>query len=166
VLAITLVDGLRREWLRAAGLVAFSGLTVVGLVDLTSFPPQQFTNVGPVGPLERTLADVGVNHVVAGYWTAYKLAYESDGRIVVSPTFADRRPQWSREVESSPSMAIVYAKNELSRADETATLAQQRLSSLGLSSRRIDLHDFVVVLPGGPVSKAQIGADALPPVVS
>ncbi len=166
VLAMTLVDGLRREWLRAAGLVAFSALTIVGLFDLTSYPPRQFTNVGPVGPLERTLADVGVNHVVAGYWTAYKLAYESDGRIVVSPTFADRQAQWSAEVDSSPRIAIVYAKNTLTRAEDTATMAQQRLSALGLSSRRIDLQDFVVVVPDGPVSKAQIGTDALPPVVS
>jgi hypothetical protein len=107
-----------------------------------------------------------VRYAIAGYWTAYKLAFESDERIVVSSTFGDRQPQWAAEVAAAPRVALVYAKNSVSHATETAALAQQRISALGLTSRAVELKDYVVVFPDGPVSSAQIGADALPPFVS
>jgi hypothetical protein len=162
ILAITLVDGLRSDLVRSLALIGFAALTWVGLAQIRTLPSRVFTNVAPMGQLEQLLADNNITRVVSGYWTGYKLAYQTDERVLVATTFVDRRPQWRQAVLESPEIVYVYPRSPGGNADQLATLAQQRMAAVGVPSRRVDLDDYTVLLPEGHVTPDQIGADALP----
>mgnify|MGYP005850441333 CR=1 FL=1 len=58
------------------------------------------------------LEAIGISRVYAGYWTAYALAFESRGSILVSPRFGpattDRMPESTLAVEHAPASEIAF----------------------------------------------------------
>lgn len=80
---------------RAVALVAVLALTANGVAGMTRLqgpPGEPFEDVSPepVMALVAALDELGADHVHADYWVAYRLTWETEGRIVASP-LRDRR---------------------------------------------------------------------------
>lgn len=63
-----------------------------------------------LGPLESALRREGVRHVYADYWTAYRLAFESEETLIATPIPGDdlvRYLPYQKQVAADPSPAIV-----------------------------------------------------------
>ncbi len=86
-------------------------VVLIGCTLATTWTLHQIAEVHPAAALTDQLAaellDQGIEHVYAGYWTAYLLVWE-DERIAASPDEFDRRPDWSLEVRSADRVAYVF----------------------------------------------------------
>ncbi len=97
---------------------------------------------GPLDELLGTLTTRGVRHVYTDYWTAYRLAFESDERIVATPIPGDEAVRYSPylwEVARDPSTAIVV------RAPRAECL-EAFLEATGTPHRRVVSSPFTVFL--------------------
>jgi hypothetical protein len=74
-----------------------------------------------MGPLIRFLEEHGANRVLADYWVAYRLSFESDERVIATSTRFVRYPPHDRLVRRSayPSRVFVegQVKERLARGD-------------------------------------------------
>lgn len=77
-----------------------------------------------MGPLIRTLEAHGADRVLASYWIAYRLSFESRERIIATSTGFSRYPRWDRLVRESPHPSYVFvadsSKDHRARAQLTA----------------------------------------------
>ncbi len=96
---------------RAIALAAGIAVAALHAVDLAKTEPQEnWPTTGTVAPLIRTLNEIGIQDVYTGYWTAYRLAFESGERIrpgIFGVEAADRYPDYTRAVDLSKSPAVV-----------------------------------------------------------
>lgn len=123
---------------RAAYVVlpAALGLTVVGLVRLED-TRELLTTPPDLGPALAVLEREGATRVLADYWIAYRISFESGERIVATSTGFVRYQPHDRLVRSSRDPARVFAAGgALERA------ARARLVREGF--RRVPAGRFVV----------------------
>jgi 4-amino-4-deoxy-L-arabinose transferase-like glycosyltransferase len=122
-------------------LAAAAGLSVAGLAKLESqgrFAPhapdvRMSTNLGPlVNLLERECAD----RVLANYWVAYPITFESRERVVATSTGFVRYVPHDRLVRSSPHPARVFVAGTAAES-----LARPTLEARGY--RRLVVPGFV-----------------------
>ena len=70
-----------------------------------------------LGPLIHELADDNVRYVYAGYWIAYRIAFESDERILATPTDFIRYAPMDETVRAQQRIAYVFVEGA---SDDTA----------------------------------------------
>jgi hypothetical protein len=120
VLALLAAAPLRGPGAAALALAGALGLSVHGLVRIEDAPRYQ-TRTGHVdvpddlSPLLRALEARGARTVVAEYWLAHRITFESREEIVAT---SSRVPEFTRVVEASadPAHAIVAGTADESRA--------------------------------------------------
>lgn len=128
--------------LAVAAVLALTANGVAGMTGLAGPPGEPFEDVSPepVTPLVAALDDLGADHVFADYWVAYRLTWETGGRIVASPLTDVRDPVLDDAVRTAPAPALVTAvrcERRLQAALESA--------GVGFTERRVaGVWDVVV----------------------
>jgi hypothetical protein len=125
-----------------AGLAAAFALSVAGLVVM-----ERQDRFAPIAPDVRVPADLspvlavlereGQRRVLANYWIAYRIGFESDERIVATSTGFVRHEPTDRLVRSSPRPARVFVEGS----------AEERRAGPGLLARgfrRVEAGGFAV----------------------
>lgn len=148
-------------------VLATAALVVFHVVGIARAPVQDdFLNLpttGRAAPLVRALEDRGLHDVYAGYWTAYRLAFESQERIRAA-TFgtgtdrADRYPAYAIEVARSNNPAVVL------RGEDLETFAEY-LRNRGAPHKllRMGLHVVFWDLPPDVVEQIRLLRSPPPP---
>jgi hypothetical protein len=110
VVALLLAEGLRRTSVAGVALAAACALTVTGLVRMEDSSRYQ-TRTGHVDipddlrPLLDELDERGERNVVAEYWVAERITFESGERIVAN---SSRYPKFTVRVGADASPAYVF----------------------------------------------------------
>ncbi|MGH9225839.1 MAG: hypothetical protein ACRD2W_19095 [Acidimicrobiales bacterium] len=96
----------RRGWfgVATAGLVAVATLVTFPASPL---PTADGARIPDTGPAHALLRDMGVTHAFADYWIAYRLTFEADERIMVTPHYLVRYQPYLDEVRAAPKPAYV-----------------------------------------------------------
>ena len=111
IACLLLARWVRRWWHEAALATALVGCTAVTLAVMElPVQPRESSRRLPVSmdPLVAATDRLGVRHVFADYWIAYRLAFESQERVVATPFFVDRHPAFTTRVRADPAAAYVY----------------------------------------------------------
>lgn len=142
VSALLLGRVLARPGVAAAGLAAALALTVAGLVRMERdglYQPlaPDVRIPADIGPLVSTLERERADRVLANYWIAYRLSFETGERILATSTGFVRDLRADRIVRRSPHPAQVFLAGS-----RTETAARPRLRALGY--RRLVAGGFVV----------------------
>ena len=108
---------------QAAAVIALLAVTahgLAGMVDLHGPPGEPFEDVSPqaVAPLVRALDNVPADRVFADYWVAYRLTWETEGRIVATPLAPVRDDRIDDEVRSADRPVFVEARRCEGRIQE------------------------------------------------
>jgi hypothetical protein len=98
----------------AAAVVAVLAVTALGVSRMTELhgpPGEPFEDLSPVpvDDLAAALDRLDVRTAFADYWVAYRLDWETGGRIVASPVDPVRDPRLDAQVRRSPRSAFVAA---------------------------------------------------------
>lgn len=136
--------------------VAIAALVAVGAVTTTAtLSSMRDVQFGPEDPddLIEALDDRGIDHLYTNYWVGYPLAW-ADDELVVSPNFADRRPDWSAEVRAAPRVAYVFWLPQLDDAQRAADLIP-RIDEIGIDEQ-FDVGGYRVVVPATNVAPEQL----------
>lgn len=141
VTALLFGRALSRPRIAVIGLIVLLALTVAGLVRLerdgTFRPPAPDVRIPvDIGPLVSTLERERAHRVLANYWIAYRLSFETGERILASSTGFVRDLQADRIVRSSPNPAYVFLAGS-----RTESAARSRLEARGY--RRLLAGGFV-----------------------
>ena len=128
----------------AAGLAAALALSIAGLVEMDrdgEFHPlaQDVRVPSDVGPVIEVLEREGQTRVLANYWIAYRLTFESDERVIATSTGFVRYQPHDQRVRRSSYPARVYVQG--SRVEE-----QARDALLARGYRRTPADGFVVYI--------------------
>jgi 4-amino-4-deoxy-L-arabinose transferase-like glycosyltransferase len=94
------------------------------------------------GPLIDALEAHHVTRFEADYWIAYRVAFETDERIIGSPRTFKRWPAFDRAVAADPHPAAVFVRRSAGGPTYRRGLVQ-----LGIDFERYDAGDFVVYQP-------------------
>ena len=127
VLALLLSEGMRRPRVAAVGLAAACVLSVTGLARMEDSARYQ-TRTGLVdvpddlGPLLDALEERGDRTVVADYWVAERITFESRERIVAN---SHRYPKFTARVEASESPAHVFVAGTAAEERERPRLVAE-----------------------------------------
>jgi hypothetical protein len=133
----------------AVTAVALAALAVASVAGLVGYERQRIYQPGgstdvavpaDVGPVLAMLEREGVDRVLANYWIAYRLTFESDERVIASPSGFWRYRPYRDAVRADPRPGRVFAVG--SRVEP---LERARLISQGY--RRLRAGDFIVYLP-------------------
>ena len=140
----------RRSVAIACALAALSAVGIA-LLDRRDAPAAYSDGVAvpaDIGPLLRTLEDRGVRHVLADYWIAWRIVFESDeeiiaakgeGRLRRGAEEQGRHPAFYRAAVADPNAAYVF----LAGSEREPRL---RARLLGAGYRPLRTGDFVVYL--------------------
>lgn len=135
-----------------------TGMTALGLFQLRDVP---VGFVPPVEPLVEVLDREDVDHVVAGYWLAYKLAWETEERIIASPVFANRYPAYMEEIRRADTIGYVYNLYEPSQK-ESAQALRLTLEGRGLEYEEFPVDGYTVVVPAEALLPEEVPEPAVP----
>jgi Dolichyl-phosphate-mannose-protein mannosyltransferase len=111
--ALLLGRALTRPGLAAAGLAIALAVSVVGLRALERqdlFTPEVHEGgvTTDIGPLVDRLESEGVGRVLANYWLAYRISFESDERVIATSTGHVRYEPHDRLVRRDARAAYVF----------------------------------------------------------
>jgi hypothetical protein len=139
-----------RRWATTAVIAVLAAVvSAAGLVhmrDATSAfaggkpVPADFTS------LEQALRAHEITRAWADYWIAYRVIFETRGRVIVAPTSTDRFPAYTALVEAAPSSADVFLAGS-----RTAAAFAAGLDARGVASSRFSAGPWVVFVPARPV---------------
>jgi 4-amino-4-deoxy-L-arabinose transferase-like glycosyltransferase len=143
---------------RVAVLVLAATLLVTGIglqriYAVSELEPSGYRvgNVGDLGPAIAELDRLGVDRVHGDYWVAYRLAFETEERIIATPSWGiDRYPPYTDAVRASPRSAWVVDAG----AQRDALLAA--LARLGVPAEVRPAGEFTVVVPARPVTPEEL----------
>jgi hypothetical protein len=124
--------------LAAAAFVVAGAISVAGLVQLERqgrYAPLRVP--ADIGPVLTVLEEHGVDRVLANYWLAYRITFESEERIVASPSGFWRYRPYRDAVRAAPRPARVFV-------DGWKVEQRERDSLLSRGYRRIVTDGFVV----------------------
>jgi hypothetical protein len=160
-----------------AVLGAALALTVATLERMDTYfetvPAQPPVAPRDLEPLVSTLDDLGLDRVYADFWLAYRLAFETDERIIAAQNkFTEvtleggqavasrhpfiRWPPYEREVEAARHGFVLFRESVATGADrQPGPEAEARVEELGrfvaklrsYGYRRVDVGPFVVYAP-------------------
>jgi 4-amino-4-deoxy-L-arabinose transferase-like glycosyltransferase len=137
----------------AVSVVTLHRMQVWFRTDVDQFPP---STPRSLAPLEATLRRLGVSRVYANYWIAYRLAFDSDERIIATNDQFDHAVVRDGQVTPVPSPDVRYRDYQrrvaasrhgfvFFRADEANTPIVPLLRRRGY--RRVVVGPFVVFAP-------------------
>lgn len=99
---------------RRTAAVALAGLVGIHLAGLVASPPNRYIGdsavTGSLEPLVRDLEKEKIRTAYADYWTAYRLSFESDERVLATPFPTDelvRYPPYRQAADADPNPAVV-----------------------------------------------------------
>jgi hypothetical protein len=145
--------------LTAAILVTSLGLYRVQVVSEAAGAPHLVGVVDSLDELVRVLDREGVDAVHADYWIAYRLAFETDERIIGSPSAgALRYPPYDDRVRHADRAAWIVATGS---SQEEAM--RGRLDELGVGFRVLPAGDLSVVLTDRNVQPEELPNEARTP---
>jgi hypothetical protein len=135
----------RKAVFQAGLLAVFVALSVVGIRGLGSEEPRHLG--ADIGALRRA----GVHQAWAGYWTAHRLAFESDGGITSASALIVRHQPYVDAVARSTRPAWLYPTD-----DPRAPALVAALTSLGVPAREVRTEHFDAVVAGRRVDPGQV----------
>ncbi|MGZ4715660.1 MAG: glycosyltransferase family 39 protein [Acidimicrobiales bacterium] len=145
--------------LAAAVLVTGLGLWRVQVVSEAAGAPHLVGVVDSLDEVERVLDREGIDAVHADYWIAYRLAFETDERIVASPSAgALRYLPYEDRVRHADRTAWIVASGSV---QEQAM--RQRLDDLGVGFRVVPAGDLSVVITDRNVQPEELPNEARTP---
>jgi len=147
-LALASVWLVRRPW---AGIAVAAASAVVSVIVLD---PMGFEPPRHVGADLATLERGGVDRVWADYWFAYRLAFESDRRLVASSSVSSREPSVFAAVAADPTPAFLYPRRD--------PRIRRLLRAVDLPHRLVRTPHFVVVVFDGTVDPLALPAGIAP----
>ena len=130
----------------AVAVAALAAASVAGLVGYERqriYEPGASVDVpvpADIGPLVELLEARGVDRVLANYWIAYRLTFESEERVIASPFGFWRYRPYRDAVAAEPRPAHVFAVGSRVEPRE-----RSRLSDRGYT--RVRAGEFIVYLP-------------------
>ncbi|MBW3615561.1 MAG: glycosyltransferase family 39 protein [Actinobacteria bacterium] len=140
-----------------AAVVGLSVLGVLRIADATAPPAPDVAMPHHAGPLVQFLERHGMDRVYANYWVAYRVAFESDERIIATPADASARYQPYVEAlrrAEAPAYAFPAGSQQVPQFEAG-------LSALGVPYQRWEVAEFVVLRPERQVEWAEVlGAGA------
>jgi hypothetical protein len=140
--ALLLATLLRRPAAAAAALALAVAATAVYLVRLEDEGRYRYLGQpAEIGPLVSLLEREGEDRVLADYWIAYRLVFESDRRIIATSTGFVRNAEYDRLVRSSPAPAHVHVAGS---PDDRA--AAEELRARGY--RRVEVDGWAAYVHG------------------
>jgi hypothetical protein len=123
--------------------------------------PYRVGNVGDLDEAIRVLDANGITAVFGDYWVAYRIDFETDERIIASPSWGiDRYERYTRTVRASPRSAWVVLPG-----DQEAAL-RAALQGLGVGAQFLPAGELVVVVPDRPVMPEQVPEAARRPLTT
>jgi hypothetical protein len=129
-------------------LVGLGRMYVISEVDDLGY---RVGNVGDLVPVIDVLDRAGVDAVYADYWVAYRLAFETEERVVVATTWGV--PRYAPYVESvRASDRSAWVVDDGVQLDEL----RRGLERLGVQAEVIDAGDFAVVIPERNVDTMEV----------
>ena len=145
--------------LAGALVVTSIGLVRVQTVSEAQGPPHLVGVADNLDELVRVLDREGVHFVHADYWIAYRLAFETDERIIASPSAgALRYPPYDDAVRQADQAAWVIDPGS---SQEQAL--RDRLDELGVGYRVVPAGEFSVVLTDRNVQPEELPNEARAP---
>jgi len=142
---------------RAVALAAVLAVTANGVAGMTRLqgpPGEPFEDVSPqdVSTLVLALDTLEVDRVFADYWVAYRLTWETEGRIVATPlaNVRDRRIDELVRASDDPAFVVVTAK-----CGEALARALERHGTTPFVTPVDRIWD--VVVPADPVLPEELG---------
>lgn len=154
-----------RRWLGAAlaSIVVATSLTTMSMVRLHDLSENGGTvyrvgNVPDLDQVEAVLDEQGITRVWSDYWVAYRLVFETDGRIVSSPAAGIRRfePYTDELRRTDRTDPIAWVSLEGVQSDALV----EAMIGLGVRYRRFDLDHFLVLIPDRPVAPEELPESA------
>lgn len=155
VLALLLAVGLTSRWRQVTGLTFALISSVAGLAVLTSWserhPFEYALTSADLGPAIAVLDEHNVSAAWAGYWTSYRLTFETGEQVIVASLGQVRYRPYQAQVRQHPAPAFVLNAN--SEQDEALGSA---LAKEGVGFTRVPAGRFVVYLPDRSVDPAVV----------
>lgn len=147
------------RWVPPAGLAVLLSLTVVGLGRMdgagVAAPYAPDVHVPEdLGDLEALVDDLGVEHAYADYWLAYRLTFETEEEVLVSPLYVTRRREIDAAVRADPAAAYLFVRTSATY-DAFAGWCREAAPPCRFEER----GDFAVALPGRPVVPEEVPVD-------
>jgi hypothetical protein len=146
---LLLVHAARHPIVQVALLVGALTLSVYGVNRIrccTSPAAPDIAMPRRTGPLIKALEAHHVKHFKADYWIAYRVAFETDERIIGSPRFFVRSPPFDRAVAADPAAPVVFVTKS-----GVGPNYHRGLVRLGIDFERYYAGDFVVYKPARPI---------------
>lgn len=149
VLALLLAAGATKVLRQPLAQLAVLGVVVVtsvasiaGVIDFGRRNPGHH-DLTPLklGELADTLEREGIRTVVADYWIAYSLSFESKERIIATPTGRSRYRPYQEKVAAAGARNYVFFDGQ----SEAATL-ESAAQAAGVGHRRLVVGRFVVLM--------------------
>ncbi len=157
---LLLVYAARYPVLQVLFLVGALGVSVDGVHRLrccTAPAAPDVTMPRRVQPLVDALAAHHVTHFYGDYWIVYRVAFETDERIVGSPRSFKRFPPYDRATAADPKPAAVFVARSALGPEY-----QRGLTRLGIAFDRYPAGDFVVYQPARNVDFERVLAAGTP----
>ena len=148
---------------RAAAVLLAAALVVTGLglwrlqtVSEASGPPHLVGMLDSLDEVVSVLDHEGIHAVHADYWIAYRLTFETDERIIASPSAgALRYPPYGDAVRNADQAAWIVTSGS---SQEQAM--RDRLDELGVGYRVVPAGEFSVVLTDRNVQPEELPNEA------
>lgn len=139
-----------------AGVTALSVLGVLRIAEATAPPAPDVAMPHHAGPLVEFLEQQGMDRVYANYWVAYRVAFESEERIIATPADASARYQpYVDALRRADAPVYVFPA-----ASQQVPQFEAGLAALGVPFQRFEVAEFVVLRPERRVEWAEVLARA------
>jgi hypothetical protein len=143
------------RWEVSVALLACAvALSTVGLVRMRNATSPYVAGAAlpeSFGALEQALQAHGVTRAWADYWIAYRVDFDTRGRVIVAPTTDSRYAPYVAAVRASPAPADVFR-----RGTRTDTAFADGLDARGIPSARFTAGPWSVYVPSRPVAPDDI----------
>lgn len=130
------------------GIASMVLLSVIGLSIMDN--PQLAPTINAVAvpasfkPLEKLLLANHIHHVFANYWIAYRLTFETNGRVVAAPTGTIRNSLYNHLVAKSADPAHVFLKGTPGASSFVAAMSRMGVPLLSYTKGAFIVYKPVV----------------------
>jgi len=147
--ALLIAHALRRPAFQIAFVVAVATLTATTIRPIVDASGQYAVDErvpSNFGPLLDMLEHDGVRRVVADYWVAYRITFETDRKVIAASFTDNRYLPYQEAVRGSEDVAWVFL-------DGTYLIEpfEQELARRKIAARRTTVAEFVVFQPERPL---------------
>ncbi len=139
-----------------AGAITLSVLGVLRIADATAPPAPDVAMPQHAGPLVDFLEGRGLDRVYANYWIAYRVAFESEERVIATPADASARYQpYVEALRRAAAPAYVFPAGS-----QQVPRFEAGLAAMAVPYERWQVDGFVVLRPETRVEWDQVLAQA------